>query len=428
MKTPLVFTSTLLTILFLVAFVCQKTLADTHYVTVNNPTPSAPYTSWATAATNIQAAVDAATASDTVLVTNGTYYPADQISVARALTVKSVNGAAVTIVDGNRAHRCFNVSAQGVVIEGFTITHAFHHGNWEQSGSGAGISSTESIQILSCVFVSNDAFAAFGPAINVTESTIVSNCCFISHNPQESYAIAMWGCYYDCIFENNQAYYWGTLGYPSRVDRCVFRNCSAVSALGSAILLYGWQDHTEIRNCLFERCGGPSVIYNSLENDFGIENCTFVGNEGVCINSAYHDGFVYNCIFHNNSQPAITGTLADIVVAYCCSDEYYAGPGNTTSDPLFVSTNAADYHLLWGSPCINAGTNLPWMIGATDLDGNPRIIDDTVDMGAYEYVPEPGSMIVILSLLLCLLRGTGRYGGQVWIIDSHPTRTIDDLC
>ena len=117
MKTPLVITSTLLTILFLMAFVCQKTLADTRYVNVNNPTPSAPYTSWTTAATNIQAAVDAAITSDTVLVTNGTYYPSDEISLTKALTVKSVNGAAVTIVDGNRAHRCFNVSSEGVVIE-----------------------------------------------------------------------------------------------------------------------------------------------------------------------------------------------------------------------------------------------------------------------------------------------------------------------
>lgn len=41
------------------------------------------------------------------------------------------------------------------------------------------------------------------------------------------------------------------------------------------------------------------------------------------------------------------------------------------------------------SPCYNAGTNLAWMITAVDLDGNPRIADGTVDMGAYEFQEDP---------------------------------------
>jgi hypothetical protein len=54
-----------------------------------------------------------------------------------------------------------------------------------------------------------------------------------------------------------------------------------------------------------------------------------------------------------------------------------------------------DYHLLPASPCIDAG-DLNYVAGPneTDLDGNPRVINGRIDMGAYELNP--------LDLLLAL--------------------------
>lgn len=61
------------------------------------------------------------------------------------------------------------------------------------------------------------------------------------------------------------------------------------------------------------------------------------------------------------------------------------GPGNLFGlDPMFVDTAAGDYRLQPCSPLVNAGTNTAVSPGDTDLDGRPRILGGTVDIGPYE--------------------------------------------
>lgn len=56
-------------------------------------------------------------------------------------------------------------------------------------------------------------------------------------------------------------------------------------------------------------------------------------------------------------------------------------------DPLFVSPAMWDCRLRTGSPALNEGDNSPpGGLGQTDLDGNPRVFDIVVDIGAYEWV------------------------------------------
>jgi len=88
------------------------------YVCVSNATPVAPYTNWTTAATTIQAAVDAATDGDTLWVTNGVYAP---ITCYKAIVIQSINGATATVIDGAGTQCCAGFSVMNRIIEGFTL-------------------------------------------------------------------------------------------------------------------------------------------------------------------------------------------------------------------------------------------------------------------------------------------------------------------
>ena len=77
-------------------------------------------------------------------------------------------------------------------------------------------------------------------------------------------------------------------------------------------------------------------------------------------------------------------------VSYATFAAYQTGSGNDATgfvgvDPLLVIPAAGNLHLNSGSPAINAGENLSSsQLGTVDIDGDPRIIHGTVDLGADE--------------------------------------------
>jgi hypothetical protein len=107
-----------------------------------------------------------------------------------------------------------------------------------------------------------------------------------------------------------------------------------------------------------------------------------------------------------------------------------------TNDPLFVNLSAGDYHLQSTSPCINSGLNAA-AHGTTDLDGNPRIVRGTVDIGAYEY-QGTGSVISYAWLRQYGLPmdgsadfadadGDGMNNWQEWVAGTDPTNALSAL-
>ncbi|MCP4708233.1 MAG: PKD domain-containing protein, partial [Planctomycetes bacterium] len=104
---------------------------STHYVDPGNAAPSSPYLTWATAATNIQDAIDACFLGGKVFVTNGIYATGmsatpklnmpNRVVLTKNIPVESVNGPDATYIlgspdpltggNGTNAVRCIYMSA-----------------------------------------------------------------------------------------------------------------------------------------------------------------------------------------------------------------------------------------------------------------------------------------------------------------------------
>lgn len=130
---------------------------------------------------------------------------------------------------------------------------------------------------------------------------------------------------------------------------------------------------------------------------------------------------VVNTILFGNLPFDFTNLTA-AAFSHCRADRLIAGAqGNITADPLLIDAEAGNYGLQtrtgqytaaggpvlrYGadSPCIDAGTNLLWMVGATDLRGFPRRSHGLpssggaarVDMGAIEVrIPPSGLLFMV---------------------------------
>ena len=556
--------------------------ATTYYVDVNSANPTPPYTSWSTAATSIQTALNLAAPGDFVWVSNGVYKAgntisiggaANRVAVTNAITLQSVNGPGVTVIDGGGAFRCVYLTTNAM-LNGFTLTNgnagssvgggvycaatnvtvtncyvthcSANIGGGAYSGTlydctlcnssagdygggasgcictlsdclicsnsaptGGGVYFFEAGSLNNCVISNNSAQyggGVYGPDGSQADCNL-SNCLItlntavyyggglfnvqiknsvISSNRQTSLsgagggADSVWAT--NCTFIGNSATMGGGAAYvagqPSMLFNCelignIGGGCSGGNAVGCTFLqnIGGGAYEARLENCMIisnvvQTSSGSASYYGAGASDCLLTNCllaenSFTGsstnifgggaydsslcNCTVISNSAFLGGGIadcqaYNCIvyYNNGGDYGVDSSTANQILDDCCTALLPTnGIWNITNAPLFVNASAGDFHLQANSPCINSGQNAYIPGTPTDLDGNPRIVGGTVDIGAYEY-QTPASVISYAflqqyglptdgSVDFADLDGTGFTVYQDWIADLNPTNPASAL-
>ena len=303
-----------------------------HAVDINGTNPIAPYASLATAATNIQDAIDAAFPGEIILVADGIYNAggklisstSNRVALDKPVTVASVNGYAHTIIqgagdpiytNGSAAIRCVYLTTNAM-LKGFTLENgATPSGNFfgDVSDSGGGVFCAAPNAIAANCFLTNNS-AVFGGGIcnGTLNNSLVSG----------NYAICGGGA---CL---------------TRLKNCTLVNNFTVTPNPGAAHYGGGAYDCAMQN---------SVVFYNYDEWMGV----------ITVLDEYQN-------FNYPSDPF--PYVLKVTNSYSCTWPLPAGIGNIDShsiNPQFLDL----FHIASTSPCRGAGSSL--YTSGTDLDSEP---------------------------------------------------------
>lgn len=336
----------------------------------------------------IQDAIDAALAGDAIIVRPG-HYPENIDFLGKAVSLLSEEGPEVTTIDGNQAGSV--VVFQGgegpdTVLSGFTITNG-------QAYSGGGIYCIgSSPEITNNIIIGNSADYSGGGICCEGGSSpeIAGN--RITENTTPQFGAGMLTDQSTPAIVSNTF----TLNKSSTSAGAIYCHESSVTIAGNMI----------VHNSAGAFGGALIIDGNSssmlLNNTISENSTPFWGGGLLCWDGAVVT--ITNSIFWNNkasygpeinldvwdlpttvniSHSDVKGGQTSVYMLPGCTLNW--GAGMIDDDPLFVDSLAVDYHLTIDSPCRNAGDGSAPGLQPEDFEGDPRVVQGAVDIGADEF-------------------------------------------
>jgi len=333
----------------------------------------------------------------------GTYPGGGDFSEANRDTDPHTN---LTVVDGGLAGTCvtFGAGSSGSRLESVTVQNGRAAagggvycdgtsptieqcilGNNEATDSGGGIAcvSGAAPTITGCRFQDNEA-DLYGGGIDCDgASPTVTGCLFLSNEAGSSgggMAIRSSSSakVYRCTFADNTAAIYGggiySNGSAPTVGSCLLAGNGAQHGAGMSTS----DGSPTVVNCTFgsnTALGNGGGMFNIISSSPAVSNCLLWGNAAASGSQLYNNDA--------GSQP----TLASCDVQGGLPPGAIDGGGNFNADPEFNTTgdHVGGFRLTVTSPCIARGSNtlVPGDL-SEDIDGDPRIQETTVDVGADE--------------------------------------------
>ncbi|NLF38451.1 hypothetical protein GX586_03340 [bacterium] len=310
----------------------------------------------------------------------------------------SNDGSVVSVWRDSVVSDCGVVGGNIAAASGSCVLNCRQEGNVGY----AGIVAIEASSVLNSIAAANTG-GFFGAGGIMAISSLVSNCVV-----KDSVGVVQGALYAEgsmiqnCSVVSNK----GSVGLY--VVGSTVNACKVAYNEGTSMGAGAYAENSLLANSLIARnityhgtgggvYAGPGVT---------ILNCTIVLNTCLVAGAGLYSNYgtvVRNSVLDYNLTNTVQSVVGTNVIEYCVTHE--PGVGNNSNYAQFVDYAHDDFHVLSTSPCIDSGTN-GCVYSDYDLDGNWRIepAGGTVDIGAYEVVPEP----VIVWSALALLFGVRR--------------------